>query len=83
VILPNQFIGLARFVVMDGDGQVFHAGEARAITPVVYCKIRRELAWKSSDNRKVRSHIYVKTQTINCVVRHNYNVSDYAYIATK
>jgi CRP-like cAMP-binding protein len=58
LILPNQFIGLAGFVGMDGDRQVVHAGEARAITPVVYCKIRRELAWKLSDNRKARSQIY-------------------------
>lgn len=58
VILPNQFMGLAGFVGMDGNHYVLHTGEARAITPIVYCKIKREVVWKLTDNWKIRAQIY-------------------------
>lgn len=58
LILPNQFMGLAGFVGMDGNRHVLHTGEARAVTPIVYCKVRRELVWKLTDNWKVRAQIY-------------------------
>ena len=56
-IVPPHFIGLAGFAGMDRRDPVFHLAEARAITPVLYCKTKREAVWDLLDDRKSRSQI--------------------------
>jgi CRP-like cAMP-binding protein len=58
IIFPPQFIGLAGFVGMYGDRHKLHVGEARAVTPVVYCKIRKEAVWGLLDDRPERTLIF-------------------------
>lgn len=58
IILPDQFIGLAGFAGMDMKHNSLHTEEARAVTPIIYCKIKRELVWELTGNSKVKARIY-------------------------
>lgn len=57
LFIPNQFIGLIGFMDMYSDSVRTHLGEARAITPVTYCRIRREVMWKIMDDQQSRATI--------------------------
>lgn len=57
IIFPPQFIGLAGFVGMYGDKHKLHVGEARAVTPVVFCKIKKEVVWELFEERLARTLI--------------------------
>jgi len=57
IIVPPQLIGIAGLVGMYSPRHTLHAGEARAITPVTYCKIRREAVWNLLDDRTIRAQI--------------------------
>jgi CRP-like cAMP-binding protein len=57
LVVPPHLIGMAGFAGMDRKEPVFHLAEARAITPVVYCKTKREAVWDLLDQRAVRSQI--------------------------
>lgn len=70
IILPDQFIGLAGFVGMDTKHNSLHTEEARAVTAIVYCRIRRELVWELTENSKVKAKIY---NMINAMI----NISSY------
>ena len=69
LILPNQFIGVAGFVRMYDKRISVHRGEARAITPVTYCSIRREAVWELMEDRSARSII------VDSICRMIYNMS--------
>jgi CRP-like cAMP-binding protein len=58
IVLPSQLIGLAGFVGMYGDKYKLHVGEARAVTPVEFCKVRREVVWGLLDDRLARALIF-------------------------
>jgi CRP-like cAMP-binding protein len=57
IIVPNQFIGLVGFLNMYEARTRTHLGEARAITPVTYCRVRREVVWDLMDDREARARI--------------------------
>jgi len=57
LIVPPHLIGLAGFAGMDRKESVYHLAEARAITPVTYCKTKREAVWDLLDDRGARSQI--------------------------
>jgi CRP/FNR family transcriptional regulator, cyclic AMP receptor protein len=57
LIVPNQFIGLMGFLNMYENRGRLHLAEARAITPITYCKVRREAVWEMMDDRGARSKI--------------------------
>jgi CRP/FNR family transcriptional regulator, cyclic AMP receptor protein len=57
VFVPNQFIGLMGFLDMYGSNIRTHVGEAKSITPVIYCKVRREAMWELMDDRQARAQI--------------------------
>ncbi|MCX6006945.1 MAG: Crp/Fnr family transcriptional regulator [Chloroflexi bacterium] len=57
LILPDQFIGVAGFVRMYDSRLTIHLAEARALTPVTYCRIRREAVWGLMEDRSARSTI--------------------------
>jgi len=69
LILPNQFIGIAGFVRMYDERPSIHLGEARAITPVTYCSIKREAVWELMEDRSARSII------VDSICRMVYNIS--------
>jgi CRP/FNR family cyclic AMP-dependent transcriptional regulator len=58
LIVPPQFIGIAGMSDMYGSTHRFHMGEARAITPVTYCKTRKEVIRDLIDNPEVRSQVF-------------------------
>jgi CRP/FNR family transcriptional regulator, cyclic AMP receptor protein len=58
LVVPPQFIGIAGLAAMYGSKYRFYMGEARAITPVTYCKIRKEVVWELLDNRSVRIDVF-------------------------
>jgi CRP-like cAMP-binding protein len=55
--VPPGFIGLAGFMNMYSDRSRAHLGEARAITPVTYCRVRREVVWELMGDREARARI--------------------------
>ena len=57
LVAAPHLIGVAGFVEIDGKRPVYHAGHARAITPIVYCKTRREDVWDLLDDRGMRAEI--------------------------
>jgi CRP-like cAMP-binding protein len=57
IVVPPQFIGLAGFVGMYGNKYKSHICEARAVTPVTYCRVKREAVWGLLDDRAARSKI--------------------------
>jgi len=57
LILPNQFIGVAGFVNMYDSYTTVHLAEARALTDVTYCRIKREAVWELMEVRSARSVI--------------------------
>ena len=57
LFVPNQFIGLIGFMDMYSDNVRTHLGEGRAITPVTYCRVRREIMWKIMDDQQSRAEI--------------------------
>jgi CRP/FNR family transcriptional regulator, cyclic AMP receptor protein len=69
LILPNQFIGVAGFVKMYDKRASVHRGEARAITPVTYCSIPREVVWELMEDRSARSII------VDSICKMIYNMS--------
>jgi CRP-like cAMP-binding protein len=58
LVVPPQFIGLAGMAAMYVNEHRFYMGEARAITPVTYCKIRKEVMWDLLDNRDLRAQVF-------------------------
>lgn len=58
LIVPSQFIMLAGFDDMYTNRHLSHFVEARAITPVVYCKVKREAVWDLMDDRLIRAQIF-------------------------
>jgi CRP-like cAMP-binding protein len=69
VIMPSQFIGVAGFVKMYNKQTTIHLGEARTLTPVVYCKIKKEAVWELMEDRSARSLM------VNSICRMIYNMS--------
>jgi CRP/FNR family cyclic AMP-dependent transcriptional regulator len=69
LILPNQFIGVAGFVRMYEERPTIHLAEARALTQVTYCSIRREAVWELMEDRSARSII------VDSICRMIYNMS--------
>lgn len=57
LIVPPLLIGLAGFAGMYSDRQIYHLAEARAITPVVYCKTKREAVWELMEDRYARAQV--------------------------
>lgn len=58
LFLPPIFIGLGGFVDMYKNTSRVHLVETRAVTPVTYCRVRREVAWQLLDDRHARSEIF-------------------------
>lgn len=69
LILPDQFIGLAGFANMYSSSATIHMAEARALTPIVYCKVRRETVWELMEEKSVRSVV------MDSICRMVYNMS--------
>ena len=69
LILPNQFIGVAGFVRMYDSRTTIHRAEARAMTPVTYCSIKREAVWELMEDRSARTII------VDAMCRMIYNMS--------
>jgi len=57
LLVPQAFMGLAGFVDMYTTKHRKHWAEVRAVTPTVYCKVRREAVWELMDDRSARSEI--------------------------
>ena len=57
LVVPPLLIGFAGFAGMYKKRRIHHLAEARAITPVVYCKTRREAVWDLMDDREARAEI--------------------------
>ena len=55
--VPPLLIGVLGFMDMYTNKRRLHLAEARAMTPVVYCKVRREAVWDIMDDRKARAEI--------------------------
>jgi len=53
----SMLIGFAGFAGMDSDRSIDHLAEARAMTPVVYCRTKREAVWDLMDNRELRAKV--------------------------
>lgn len=56
-IVPPLLIGIAGFAGMGTKRPTHHILEARTITPVVYCKTKREAVWDLMDDREARAEI--------------------------
>lgn|GEM_PF-3353062 len=69
LILPNQFIGVAGFVNMYDSYSTVHLAEARALTAVTYCRVKREAVWELMEVRSARSII------VNSICSMIYNMS--------
>jgi CRP/FNR family cyclic AMP-dependent transcriptional regulator len=69
LILPNQFIGVAGFARMYDSRPSIHRAEARAMTPVTYCSIKREAVWELMEDRSARAII------VDAMCRMIYNMS--------
>jgi CRP-like cAMP-binding protein len=57
LFVPPLFLGLGGFVDMYKGTQTLHLAEVRAITPVTFCRVKREVVWELLDDRTVRSEI--------------------------
>lgn len=57
LFVPPLFLGLGGFVDMFKGTQRVHLAEVRAITPVTFCRVKREVVWELLDDRTVRSEI--------------------------
>lgn len=57
LIVPPLLIGLAGFAGMYSKRHIYHLAEARAITPVVYCKTKREAVWDLMEDQAARAQI--------------------------
>jgi CRP/FNR family transcriptional regulator, cyclic AMP receptor protein len=58
LFVPPNFIGLIGFTDMNKNYHKTHMAEARAITPVVYCKIKKEAMWQLLNNSEARAKIF-------------------------
>lgn len=58
LVVPPQFIGIAGLAEMYGNKNMLYMGEARAMTPVTYCKIRKELVWDLLDDHNARAQVF-------------------------
>ena len=58
VIVPPQFIGSAGLVGMNNNKKREFLGEARAVTQVTYCKVRKAAVWRLLDNPEVRAQVF-------------------------
>lgn len=57
LLMPDQFIGLMGFMDMYGTRVRTHLGEAKSITPVTYCRVKREVVWDLMEDRQARAEI--------------------------
>ncbi len=57
LLIPPAFMGLGGFVDMYNPKHRKHWADVRAVTPTVYCKVRREAVWELMDDRSARSEI--------------------------
>jgi CRP/FNR family transcriptional regulator, cyclic AMP receptor protein len=57
LMVPPLLIGFAGFAGMYSRRHIYHLAEARTITPVVYCKTKREAVWDLMDDREARAQI--------------------------
>jgi CRP-like cAMP-binding protein len=57
LIVPPAFLGLGGFADMYSPKHRKHLADIRAVTPTVYCKVRREVVWELMDDRSARSEI--------------------------
>lgn len=57
LMVPPMLLGVAGFAGMDSDRNVDHIAEARAMTPVVYCRTKREAVWDLMDDREARAQV--------------------------
>jgi len=57
IIVPPQLVGIAGLAGMYSPRHILHLGEARAITPVTYCKVRREAVWALFSDREMLAQI--------------------------
>lgn len=55
LVVPPHLVGIAALGGMQDPDKAEHVTEARAITPVIYCKTRREAVWALMDDPSVRA----------------------------
>ncbi len=55
--IPPYFIGVLGFMDMYTKEYRTHLADCRALTPAVYCKVRREAVWELMDDRTARAEI--------------------------
>ena len=58
LIIPPQFIGMTALTNMQSNKRTLFLAEARAITPVTYCKIKKEAFWEMLDDRNLRAAFF-------------------------
>ena len=56
--IPPSIIGLLAFTGMYSNRKIFHYADARALTDVVYCKVKREAVWDLIDSKEFRAKLF-------------------------